>query len=920
MSRGGVQLPVLPPELVELIVSFLFRAEYTDNRNVSRLLDWYYMCEADFVKTAVVLSLLSRPNDWEDIPGVKRTTPYLEWITPFVRHRTNWHRNPWGARPIRPLPLRINDEVRLDAVKPRPEGGEASPKIEEVGPEVEEKRFRVDTAKELELYDQLKKKNPLVGRRLLSNHFLEEATGNIKAAWEKFCDENRDKKIIVAVDLGYPQPREIAADLCKEIASMLTTSDVDLAHDPVYELHTRNCVVFGKTPFFGVIYVRTPDYITIDTNDKLTALIASNPTQGVFLVNSNYTAKFESVVVGKNVTFIEKRKNGSIISPRRVLFEQSDEPIVLSKDVFSDERLEAFESDRVVRWDNPQWGAFANCENIKTLRVRVESELPEKTVFRPALERVEIAGLSSVSAELFPNFLGRDSDLTSARFSDAVIIETSALGNKTRLRDVSMDRVVTIGGSAFSGCTLLTHVSIPNVETIGMSAFSKCASLRRLDIPKVITIGENAFGECGSLKSLHAPKVKTIGDFAFTECKSLKSLYIPEVKTIGNNAFGGCEGLQIHLPAAFVGEISPATRAAPGTTAAHVVLKAFAGKSKANPINKKRVGRPVHRKEVFPINIGIGESYEDILSRWKQLGKNPNVSVIIVDFPTHAFGVERDLMTLKRLKNDLRAKRYELALRDCTITGNEYFFGNMEFVRGSRITINNPGCALRARVTGTPKVDIIVFNERTFVPFESTTVENSVGEMQKCSFLSANLVMFSPGDAPINLDKNAFAHSSAVRVIAQRQVTCSEGALFTDCVHLRTVSFDDIDKPSFKNCPRLEDVSLGGVESISDSMFWMCPKLTSVSCKQARFVDKGAFMGEANLTSVNLPRVTRVMSNAFDGCTALTEIELPSAQRIENFSFSRCTALKHVKIPATCRVDPYALSLLSEPPVIERTL
>lgn len=910
VSREEVQPPALPPELIELIASFLFRAEYTDDGDVTRLLDWYYTCEADFVKTAVVLSLLSLPTG--DIP--KDKTPYLRWITPFVKHRTNWRRNQWGARPIRPLPLRINDAVRLDAARPRPGGSEASPKIEEVGSEVEEQRFRIDIARELELYYQ-SERNWRVDDKSSSKKILDKATGNIKTAWEKFLDGNRDKKIIVAVDLGYPQPPEIAADLCKEIASVL--SDVDLSHAPVYELHTRNCVVFGKTLFFGTIYVHTPGHIVIDTNDELTALIVSNLTQGVSVVNHNYTAKFESVVVGKNVTFIENRKSGSIISPRRVLFEKSDEPITLSEKVFSGYHLEAFESDRVVRWDNPKWRAFANCENIKTLRVRVESDLPEKTVFYSALERVEIAGLSLVSNELFPNRLGSESNLASIRFPDAVTIEVGAFGNKTKLRDVSMDSVVTIGGSAFSGCTLLVHVSIPNVETIGMSAFSRCTSLRRLDIPKVVTIGENAFGGCKSLKSLHAPRVKTIGDFAFTECESLKSLYLPEVETIGKNAFEKCEGLQVHLPRGFVGEISPATRAVSGTTAAHVVLKAFAGKHGGKPAGKKKGA--VFKGINFPINIGNGELYEDILKRWGDFGNYPNVKVV-VDFPAHAFGVEKDLVTLERLKNDLPAKRYELALRDCTIAGNAYFFGNMKFVRGSRITINNPGCDLHASVTGTPKIDVIVFNEQTFVPFKSTTVENSVNEMLKCSFLSAEKVTFLHGDTPIHLGEHAFAHSSAARVIAHRQVTCAKGALFTDCVNLRTASFDDIDNPSFKNCPRLEEVNLGGIEAISDSIFLMCPKLASVSCGQARSVQEEVFMGAVNLANVNLPSVTRVGSNAFDGCTALTRIALPSAQRIENFAFSGCTALRHVTIPATCRVDPHAFSLLSEPPEIERVL
>lgn len=99
-----------------------------------------------------------------------------------------------------------------------------------------------------------------------------------------------------------------------------------------------------------------------------------------------------------------------------------------------------------------------------------------------------------------------------------------------------------IGYYAFSGCTQLTSATFTKATEVRTSAFANTSSLTSISLPEAKTIDAGAF-TLSSLKSISMPKIESLGtnnNFlgAFLQC-SITTITIPStIKSIGKNAFG----------------------------------------------------------------------------------------------------------------------------------------------------------------------------------------------------------------------------------------------------------------------------------------------------------------------------------------------------------------------------------------------
>ena len=177
-------------------------------------------------------------------------------------------------------------------------------------------------------------------------------------------------------------------------------------------------------------------------------------------------------------------------------------------------------------------GAFAGCENMKTLKVP--------------------AGVIKIGSEAFSN----ECDVTVDKNNKKYISEDGVLFNKdkTTLIRYSANNtadtytipstVTKISNFAFCSNDYLVNVTFPeNLKTIGDCAFNGCDNLRSVSLSKNITsIGDTAFGYCESLKKLTIAEGSTavIKSNAFIHCEKLNSISISsKIYKIGEDAFYG---------------------------------------------------------------------------------------------------------------------------------------------------------------------------------------------------------------------------------------------------------------------------------------------------------------------------------------------------------------------------------------------
>lgn len=153
------------------------------------------------------------------------------------------------------------------------------------------------------------------------------------------------------------------------------------------------------------------------------------------------------------------------------------------------------------------------------------------------------------------------------------------------------------------------------------------------------------------------------------------------------------------------------------------------------------------------------------------------------------------------------------------------------------------------------------------------------------------------------------------------------------------VSVSIVENGAFRGCNGLEQVFLGGVETLESGAFSMCPNLTKVTFSDNLYqLGAGVFSGDTKLKSLDLKKnpnfifsdgalynkdktklycvlsgrdeeyfkipdsVTEVERYAFWGCDKLRSVELSSnLELIPEYAFSNCSRLENVMIPFSVR-------------------
>ena len=133
-------------------------------------------------------------------------------------------------------------------------------------------------------------------------------------------------------------------------------------------------------------------------------------------------------------------------------------------------------------------------------------------------------------------------NLTTANFSNCIIIQSSAFYNCIKLTTISFPNVTSIASSAFCNCAI-TMANFPNCTNIDTGAFNMCAYLTVASFPNVTIIGGSAFDNCRRLISLNFPKVNTIKSSAFRNCSQLTLANFSNLTSIGSYAFHLCYNL-----------------------------------------------------------------------------------------------------------------------------------------------------------------------------------------------------------------------------------------------------------------------------------------------------------------------------------------------------------------------------------------
>ncbi len=185
--------------------------------------------------------------------------------------------------------------------------------------------------------------------------------------------------------------------------------------------------------------------------------------------------------------------------------------------------------------------AFNSCNNIEYLSA---SPSHLQYISQGNVKTLVITGEGEVGSSAFYY----NSQLQSITFGDGITaIGSSAFYNCSGLTEVILGSgIESIGESAFYSCDVLESIVIPdNVISLGSSAFASCEVLSSVTIGSGVTsISSGCFEGCLALRSIELPStLESIGSSAFAS-SGLESIIIPEgITEIANYTFMHCSNL-----------------------------------------------------------------------------------------------------------------------------------------------------------------------------------------------------------------------------------------------------------------------------------------------------------------------------------------------------------------------------------------
>ena len=160
--------------------------------------------------------------------------------------------------------------------------------------------------------------------------------------------------------------------------------------------------------------------------------------------------------------------------------------------------------------------------------------------------------------------------------------------------------------------------------------------------------------------------------------------------------------------------------------------------------------------------------------------------------------------------------------------------------------------------------------------------------------------------------ESAFAGSGITKLIVEDEVKIPlrEG---TNCPNLKEIIIGDnvtIDGAygTFNNCPELTTVKMGKNIKITDmwsnmTLFKNCPKLENVTVESLSEIAASAFVGTGPALKGDIiieEGVTTIGTSAFEGCTNITSVSIPNTvTNIGDRAFYNCTGLGKINVNMT---------------------
>ena len=211
---------------------------------------------------------------------------------------------------------------------------------------------------------------------------------------------------------------------------------------------------------------------------------------------------------------------------------------------------------------NIQRRAFANCYNLKAVKIAYETRLYSNTSYYvgdSANPFYECNALDVVEAPLSCRAMFKNAKTFVIPEGETTIPDrcffTSVWDSEgfISLREVIIPNSVTnIGNEAFGWCQELALVNIGGgVKTIGSGAFEHCTKLAKIDLPYgVEQINSGAFYGCLNLREVYMRDgITAIGHEAFLGCTELQYVYLPDsITNIGYGAFVNCGMFGFDVP------------------------------------------------------------------------------------------------------------------------------------------------------------------------------------------------------------------------------------------------------------------------------------------------------------------------------------------------------------------------------------
>ena len=508
---------------------------------------------------------------------------------------------------------------------------------------------------------------------------------------------------------------------------------------------------------------------------------------------------------------------------------------------------------------------------------------------------------------------------------------TRAFSVCSNLANVTINEGVrSIGAYAFCDCSSLAGASIPDsVESIGVDAFYGCSNMLYDDksVPCVRLVDGWAVGRTSSPSGvLNLAGIRGIGDVVFSGCNDITSVVIPDgVKAIGYRAFRRCKGI------ARV-EIAQSVK----TIGAEAFNKCTGLSSVSMPDGLVSLGvsaflgcsSSLYDDETLP-GIRLVDGWA--VSRTMVLSGALNLA----DVRGFANGLFSDCTDLTELEFSSNLKSICpsvfsgcIGLSSVTIPDSVTSIGDEAFCNCSGLTsVTIPdsvtsigakafsGCSGLEAVyisdiakwcgisLGSPSANPLYYAHNLYLNgclIEDLAIPDGVERVGSYAFYNCSgLTHVGIPDSVTNIGTEAFKSCCNLSaVVIPPLVNSIEECAFADCSVLSSVRISNaethVGENAFSGCisvldltashippgmpkQQLNTVTLQGVTSIGNGMFYGCSHLRSISIPNGVMsIGDNAFFGCSSLTSVTIPNsVTNIGLEAFAGCGSITNMVLP---------------------------------------------